>query len=257
MSAVPTITSTSLPSASDDWPHGLRPPALLLGHAGPEQDADSSHSIGNLISAWVESGPSSLYYQNPHEGSEAEVVYTHISHSIHSLMSIYRAHYARSLLDRSVLDTRAQFRIVLDASTGPPELVTAQEQRSQQRRTSIYRLRAAGRTVAAEQITELIDIIDEDPDEPELNVESLMYFADFLIDEPRFGTPVTGIDPEGRLQAEWHVLSRGLLVMNFRENGFVRFVAVSEPARPGKERMRVSGTLRKPDALRAIAPFLK
>ena len=30
----------------------------------------------------------------------------------------------------------------------------------------------------------------------------LMYFADFLIDEPNFETPVIGIDPEGRVQAE-------------------------------------------------------
>ena len=251
MSAVATITSTSLPSASDDWPLGLRPPALLLGHAGPEQDADSSHSIGNLISAWVESGPSSLYYQNPHEGSEAEVVYTHISHSIHSLMSIYRAHYARSLLDRSALDTRAQLRIVLDASTGPTEL------ESDPRKTSINRLSAVGRTEAAEKLTELMFLIDEDPDEPDLDADSLMYFADFLIDEPNFETPVIGIDPEGRVQAEWPVLSQGLLVLNFRQDGLVRFVALSEPARPGKERMRVSGTLRKRDALRAVEPFRK
>ena len=251
MSAVATITSTSLPSASDDWPLGLRPPALLLGHAGPEQDADSSHSIGNLISAWVESGPSSLYYQNPHEGSEAEVVYTHISHSIHSLMSIYRAHYARSLLDRNALDTRAQLRIVLDASTGPTEL------ESDPRKTSINRLSAVGRTEAAEKLTELMFLIDEDPDEPDLDADSLMYFADFLIDEPNFETPVIGIDPEGRVQAEWPVLSQGLLVLNFRQDGLVRFVALSEPARPGRERMRVSGTLRKRDALRAVEPFRK
>ena len=84
-----------------------------------------------------------------------------------------------------------------------------------------------------------------------------MYFTDFLIDEPHFGTPVVGTDPDGLIQAEWPVLGDGLLVMNFRQDGLIRFVAVAEPARPGKDRMRVSGAMRKPDALQAVAPFLK
>ena len=253
MSAVPTITSTSLPSASDDWPLGLRPLAPLFDHITSGQDHDSSQSIRSLSSAWLpESGLSYLYYQDPHEGSEGEVVYAHISHFVvQSLMSIVGAHYDRSSLDQSALDTRAQLRIVLDASTGPTEL------ESDPRKTSINRLSAVGRTEAAEKLTELMFLIDEDPDEPDLDADSLIYFADFLIDEPNFETPVIGIDPEGRVQAEWPVLSQGLLVLNFRQDGLVRFVALSEPARPGRERMRVSGTLRKRDALRAVEPFRK
>ncbi len=142
-------------------------------------------------------------------------------------------------------------------TTNNPELASAQAPESDRGRTSIDRLGAAGRGEVAESLEELIVLINEDPDEPDLDVDSLTYFADFLIDEPHFGTPVIGTDPEGRVQAEWRVLSEGLLVMNFRQDGLIRFVAVAEPARPGKERMRVSGALRKADALQAVEPFLK
>ena len=246
MNALYSATSTSLPFDSDDWAH-LRNPALSFGHTGLGQDADPSHSTGSLL--WSDVAWPDLIYlscQSSYERSDDEEIHVYLGHIVQFLMNISRAGYER-----------AHFGIVLDASTGPTQLGTVPEHARNQRWTSISRLRSAGRIEAAEQLTELIAIIGEDPDEPELDVESLMYFADFLIDEPRFGTPVIGTDPDGRLQAEWHVLSQGLLVMNFRQDGRIRFVAASEPARLGKERMRVSGTLRKRDALRAIEPFLK
>ena len=253
MSALLAPTSTSLPPASDNWPHGLRSPALLFGRTGLGQDAGSSPSIGSLTIVWSEPDPSGPYYHNPHEGSDDDDTYALLSDFGQYSLSIARAQHERSFLDANVLAKRALLRIFFDfdASTGPTEL------ESDRRRISINRLSAVGRTEAAEKLTELMFLIDEDPDEPDLDADSLMYFADFLIDEPNFETPVIGIDPEGRVQAEWPVLSQGLLVLNFRQDGLVRFVAASGPARLGKERMRVSGTLRKRDALRAVEPFRK
>lgn len=254
MSASLAPASTSLPStpsASDDWSHWFGPPALLFGRTGLGQDADSSQSTRSFTVLWSEPDPGRLYYHSPHEGSDDDDTYALLSDFGQFLLSTARAQPERVFFDPSILKWRALFRVFLDASTGPTEL------ESDRRRMSINRLNAVGRTEAADRLTQLIAIIDDDPDEPDLDADSLMYFADLLIDEPHFETPVIGIDPEGRLQAEWHVLSQGLLVMNFRQDGLIRFVAVSEPARPGRERMRVSGTLRKPDALQAIKPFLK
>ena len=153
---------------------------------------------------------------------------------------------------------RARYRdVILHASTEPLELATEQtEQESYRRRVCMARLREAGRTAAVEQLAELMAALDEEADEPDLSVESLMSFTDFLVDQHRFGTPAVGIDADGQIQAEWQVLSEGLLVMNFRNDGLIRFVAVSGPARVGSKRMRLSGTLQKRDALRAIEPFL-
>ena len=120
----------------------------------------------------------------------------------------------------------------------------------------ITALRISGRHVAADRLAALIALIDEDPDELPIVLESLKAFARFLIDERQFDTPRIGTDRDGHVQVEWPVLEQGLLVMNFRPDDLIRFVAVSAPARRGTKRMRVSDMLPKPEVLKAIRQFV-
>ena len=117
-------------------------------------------------------------------------------------------------------------------------------------------LRSANRDDVAEQLEELLEYIDEDLSEPEIVLDSLKGMVLFLIEESQFESPVIGLDPVGNVQAEWSVFDDGLLVMNFRPNGLIRFVAISAPARPGIVRMRDKGTLPKSLVLQRIQPFL-
>ena len=79
--------------------------------------------------------------------------------------------------------------------------------------------------------------------------------AIFLMSERHLPDPQIGINPNGLMQIQWRVLSSGLLAIEFLSTEMVRFAGISEPARPGVERVSVNGTLPKDAALEAVQPF--
>ena len=115
----------------------------------------------------------------------------------------------------------------------------------------------SGRHTIAADLKGLLQLIDEDPEESPVELDSLRAFAEFLIDEPQYPDPTVGSDPRGYIQAEWRVFENGLLVMNFRPNGLIRFVAVSAPAQLGVDRWRESDTLPKAAMLGRIGRFVQ
>ena len=117
-------------------------------------------------------------------------------------------------------------------------------------------LRVADRCDVADQLSDLLEDLSEDGDARSIVLESLRELARFLIDERAFEAPAIGVDPAGFVQAEWPVLENGLLVMNFRPDGLIRFVAVSGPAQEGITRQKESDTLPKTELLQKIRPFL-
>ncbi len=120
-------------------------------------------------------------------------------------------------------------------------------------------LEQSGHGAIAARLVHLHRLVDEDPEEPRIPIESLRGLASFLLNEPRLPIPRLGVGPEGFIQAEWRVPEDGMLALKFLPSGFIRFAAVSAPVQPGIERRRVNGTLPAPavsDAIRAFTDLL-
>ena len=120
-------------------------------------------------------------------------------------------------------------------------------------------LELSGHDAIAARLVHLHRLVDEDPEEPRIPIESLRGLASFLLNEPRLPSPRLGVGPEGFIQAEWRVPEDGMLALKFLPSGFIRFAAVSAPVQPGIERRRVNGTLPAPavsDAIRAFTDLL-
>ena len=116
-------------------------------------------------------------------------------------------------------------------------------------------LEQSGHGAIAARLVHLHRLVDEDPEEPRIPIESLRGLASFLLNEPRLPSPRLGVGPEGCIQAEWRVPQDGMLALKFLPSGFIRFAAVSAPAQPGIERRRLNGTMPAPDVSDAIRAF--
>ena len=133
-------------------------------------------------------------------------------------------------------------------------------------------LRSHGLNEVAARLVLLREMLDEDPAEPDLAIESLRSFAEFFIQEARLPVPEVGAGPEGFVEAEWRISSNGesmaatderywgrgdgILAMKFLPTGLIRFAATSGPAGRGKERLRTSGILPRTSILPAVQTFV-
>ena len=114
----------------------------------------------------------------------------------------------------------------------------------------------AGRRIVADRIEELDELsTGGDPDEPQIVLSSLRELALFLLSESRLADPEIGVSPNGLLLAEWATAERGVLAMEFRSGGIIRFAAVSAAASTGT-RLRVHGELPKDRAMNAVRDFV-
>lgn len=108
----------------------------------------------------------------------------------------------------------------------------------------IAALRLFGLEATADRIAYLHGLTDDlDPDEEPLNLESLHQFATFLMRERIAKNPRIGMSPDGTVQTEWPVGAQGLLAMEFLPSGTIRYAGISEPAKPGVERLVANGSL--------------
>lgn len=136
---------------------------------------------------------------------------------------------------------------------------TAQVDAAGDHRDIATALEQSGLGGIAARLVHLQRLVDDDPDEPGIPIESLRGLASFLLKERQLPSPRLGVGPEGFIQAEWRVPEDGMLALKFLPSGFIRFAAVSAPARPGVERRRVNGTLPSSavsDAIRAFTDLL-
>ncbi len=116
-------------------------------------------------------------------------------------------------------------------------------------------LRLQGRSAVADRLIYLRGLAQEDPDESAIESASLRMMAHFLISERRLPDPWVGVTRDGFIQIEWRVLTEGILAMEFLPSGLIHFAAVSGPGESEAERLSVSGTLPKAEALAAVQPF--
>ena len=107
----------------------------------------------------------------------------------------------------------------------------------------------------ADRLVYLQECVADDPEEEPMDLESLKQFASFIMSERQLRQPRIGVNPDGFIQAEWELTTDGGIAMNFLPSGFIEFAAISAPATHKVQRIRVSGTLAKDNALRDLAPF--
>ena len=116
-------------------------------------------------------------------------------------------------------------------------------------------LRSFGLDAIADRLNYLRQLVEDDPDEPSMSIESLRALALFLMSERQLPDPRIGVTPDGLAQIEWRLPTNGILAMEFLSSGLIRFAAISVPAQRGVERLSVNGTLPKDAALEAVRPF--
>ena len=120
-------------------------------------------------------------------------------------------------------------------------------------------LRSHGLEEVAVRLVQLRELLEDDPDELDLAIESLRSFAGFFLQETHLPVPEIGAGPEGFVEAEWRIPPSeerranpderhwghgdGILAMKFLPTGLIRFAATSGPAGRGKERLRTGGIL--------------
>ncbi len=107
----------------------------------------------------------------------------------------------------------------------------------------------------ADRLKYLRQLVEDDPDEPPIAIESLRTLVNFLLSERQLPNPQIGVSPDGLAQVEWRIPTNGILAMEFLPSGLIRFAAISSTAQRSAERLRVNGTLPKKDALIAVRPF--
>ena len=110
-------------------------------------------------------------------------------------------------------------------------------------------LRSGGRELLASEVIEMLRASREDPDDTDIQLFSLQAMARLLLRHQNFADPVTGPDPYGIMQIEWHITGNGLLVMAFIEGGQVHCV-VQADASPQRDRLNVSVQLSEEQAVR-------
>ena len=118
-------------------------------------------------------------------------------------------------------------------------------------------LRLFGLDVIADRLSYLRDLAHDDPEEPQLKIDSLRLMALFTMAERQLPEPRIGVNPDGLAHIEWRLPTNGILAMEFLTSGLIRFAAISAPAQPNVDRKHVSGTLPKGEALEAVKPFTK
>ena len=116
-------------------------------------------------------------------------------------------------------------------------------------------LRESGLNESSERLRYLQRLADEDPDEQPIAMESLQQLTAFLMDERELGQPEIGVSPNGVALAQWRIMGGGILAMEFPGSGLIRFAGTSGGTGDGRATHRVSGTLPKAKALRAVRPF--
>ena len=116
-------------------------------------------------------------------------------------------------------------------------------------------LRSFGLDAIADRLNYLRQLVEDEPDEPSIAIESLRAMALFLMSERQLDAPQIGVTPGGWAQIEWRFPTNGILAMEFLSSGLIRFAAISAPAQRGVEQLSVNGTLHKDAALEAVRPF--
>lgn len=116
-------------------------------------------------------------------------------------------------------------------------------------------LREAGLDAAADRLDYLQELIDEDPDEPEMSLDSMRRVALFLVEERHLPFPDIGVGPDGSLGISWRIPPRGIVAMDLLPSGLIKFAATCGPVEFDIGPVVVNGTLPRKETLQAVKLF--
>ena len=115
----------------------------------------------------------------------------------------------------------------------------------------VEELRSGGREVLAEELIEMLRNSREDPEEADIQFYSLQAMASFIVRHREFEDPVSGPDPRGIMQIEWHIAGNGLLVMAFVEDDRIHCVVQADTT-PQRSELNRNERLTEKEALEAF-----
>ena len=141
----------------------------------------------------------------------------------------------------SSLAEKLSWRRFLNAATAPRQITDL--------------LRGFGRNTIADRIDYLRGLHHDDPDEPQLEFESLRTLANLVLSEGQLPDPEIGLTPRGLTVGQWRMPPDGILAMEFHAHDWIRFAGIGSNPRPSDQRRRISGMLEKHRAMSAIRDF--
>ena len=135
-----------------------------------------------------------------------------------------------------------------------------------ERKVLLDRLAVMGRKDVANRIQQYLDIVDDEPDEPPVAIESLRSVVSFIVQQPKLTPPIVGSDPQGLMELEWHLKDNGdpnsvwgrgngVVSMKFLGSGKIQYVALSGPYRPDAEREETQGESTKEEIMDSVGVF--
>ena len=89
-------------------------------------------------------------------------------------------------------------------------------------------LRSGGRRILAGKLIAMLRNVEEDPDNPLINIVSLWDMARILAAHKDFADPFIGPDGRGNIHAQWRILGDGVLVVSFLGYGVILLVAQAD-----------------------------
>ena len=117
-------------------------------------------------------------------------------------------------------------------------------------------LQTEGLDSIAARLTKLYDLVENDPEEPAIRIDSLRNLAHFVLSESRLATSRIGLSPSGLLEMEWMSDKKDVLAVWFLENGMVRFTGIAHKPHAGAEPERIGGILSKSELMQTVRPFM-
>ena len=112
----------------------------------------------------------------------------------------------------------------------------------------------------ANRLTDLRKLVEDDPEESPMELESLRSLATFLMSEIRerqLPEPEIGVTPDGLVEIAWSLPPHnGILAMDFLLSGQIQYTAISAPAQHGVERKIASGTSPKDEIMKDVQSFI-
>ena len=112
----------------------------------------------------------------------------------------------------------------------------------------------------ADRLTDLRTLVEDDPEESPMELESLRSLAIFLMSEIRerqLPEPEIGVTPDGLVEIAWSLPPHnGILAMDFLPSGQIQYTAISAPAQHGVEPKTTSGTSPKDEIMKNVQSFI-
>ena len=112
----------------------------------------------------------------------------------------------------------------------------------------------------ADRLTDLRTLVEDDPEESPMELESLRSLAIFLMSEIRerqLPEPEIGVTPDGLVEIAWSLPPHnGILAMDFLLSGQIQYTAISALAQHGVEQKTASGTSPKDEIMKDVQSFV-